>query len=302
MPNSTSRLIWALLAVLALHARSWASAVAAEGNESETCADKSRYNLFNPTPSDCMRKFDTDRPDVTESPITVDAGHVQTESDIFNYTRSRPDEEGTVTEKFLFGSTNVRVGVTNNAELDFLLQPYNAVRARMINPRLTSWDAGPDVLEARTKLNLYGNDSFDKRGSTTLALLPFIDLPTADNGVGEDHVEGGIIVPFAVKLSDRSVLGVMTEFDLRKDEAGEGYHVEYVNTASVSYDLTDKLSTYAEVATLFGDQSSFGGIVTLDTGLLYKPRANLQFDAGINIGVTRAADSIKPFVGLTRRF
>lgn len=249
-----------------------------------------------------MREFDTDRPDVTESPITVDAGHVQTESDIFNYARSSPDQEGTVTEKFLFGSTNVRVGITNNDELDFLLQPINAVRTLTINPPRTWWDVGPDVLEVRTKLNLYGNDSFDKPGATALALLPFIDVPTVHNGVGEDHVEGGMIAPFAVRISDKATLGVMTEFDLRKNEAGGGYHVEYVNTASFAYELTDRLSTYAEVATLFGNESPFGGIVTLDTGLLYKPRPNLQFDVGINIGVTRAADPINPFVGLTKRF
>jgi hypothetical protein len=40
-------------------------------------SDKSRYTIFNPTPRDQMRGLNTDRPDVTESPVTVDAGHFQ---------------------------------------------------------------------------------------------------------------------------------------------------------------------------------------------------------------------------------
>jgi Putative MetA-pathway of phenol degradation len=302
MPHPTRRTIRTFFAVVAIHAVSLGHLSAAESDDHKACPDKDQYNLFNPTPFNCMRELHTDRPDVTESPFTVDAGHVQTESDIFNYSRSNPDEDKTVTEKFLFGSTNVRAGLTNNAELDLLLQPYNAVRTRMINPLLTSWNAGPDVLEARTKLNLYGNDNFENQGATALALLPFIDIPTADNGVGENHVEGGVLVPFAVKLSEKAELDLMTGFDLRKNESGAGYHVEYVNTASMSYDLTEKLSTYAEVATVFDNESPFGGIVSLDTGLLYKPKENVQIDVGLNVGVTRAADVINPFVGITKRF
>jgi len=37
--------------------------------------------------------------------------------------------------------------------------------------------------------------------------------------------------------------------------------MEFVDSASWSYDLTEKLSTYAEVVTVFGNESRFGGIV-----------------------------------------
>jgi hypothetical protein len=124
----------------AIHASSLTSLSAAEG-DSEACIDKSQYTLFNPTPSKCIREFEPDRPDLTNNPFTVDAGHLQLESDLFNYSLSRPDRDGTITEKFLFGSTNVRVGITNNTELQFLLQPINAVRTRFKKPARTIWDA-----------------------------------------------------------------------------------------------------------------------------------------------------------------
>jgi hypothetical protein len=46
----------------------------------------------------------------------------------------------------------------------------------------------------------------------------------------------------------------MTEYDFIHNEEGSGYHVEYLNSGSLSY----------EVATLFGTQDQLGGIV--DTG------------------------------------
>ena len=43
--------------------------------------DKSQYTLFNPTPTDQMRDFNTDRPTKSNVPYTVDAGHFQYEGD-----------------------------------------------------------------------------------------------------------------------------------------------------------------------------------------------------------------------------
>ena len=49
--------------------------------------DKSSHTLFNPTPDTLMREMSTDRPDASESPYTVDAGHYQMESDLIARTR-----------------------------------------------------------------------------------------------------------------------------------------------------------------------------------------------------------------------
>src|SRR5262245_66185319 len=48
----------------------------------EALPDKSIYDLFHPTPNELMREMSTDRPDQTESPYTVDAGHFQVEMDL----------------------------------------------------------------------------------------------------------------------------------------------------------------------------------------------------------------------------
>ena len=81
MVFSIKGLLWISLAVLSLQACSLGSLLAAEGDDNEdACPDKSQYTLFNPTPAKCMREFDPDRPDITDSPFTIDAGHIQFET------------------------------------------------------------------------------------------------------------------------------------------------------------------------------------------------------------------------------
>jgi hypothetical protein len=48
--------------------------------------DKSQYTILNPTPIDLRRPFNTDRPSITDSPFTIDAGTFQIESDVANWT------------------------------------------------------------------------------------------------------------------------------------------------------------------------------------------------------------------------
>ena len=51
--------------------------------------DKSAYTLTNRTPEAQLRELNTDRPDLTESPYTVDAGHFQIEMDLVTFTDDR---------------------------------------------------------------------------------------------------------------------------------------------------------------------------------------------------------------------
>src|SRR5262249_12379624 len=106
-------------------------------------ADKSQYTLFNPTPANCLREFDPDRPDVTDSPFTVDAGHIQFESGLFSYALSRPDRQDVVTEEFDILDTNIRLGITNYAEIDLGVPPLDIEHKRFPISRFDTWRSGP---------------------------------------------------------------------------------------------------------------------------------------------------------------
>src|SRR5258705_11409916 len=73
--------------------------------------DKSGFTLFYPTPRPLMRELNTDRPDTTESPYTVDAGHFQIELSFVDFTHDRSG--GVSTDTIVAAPFNAKVGLLN---------------------------------------------------------------------------------------------------------------------------------------------------------------------------------------------
>src|SRR5688572_13421862 len=115
-------------------------------------ADRSGYTLFNPTPREQMREMSTDRPDVTESPNTVDAGHFQAELSLIEWTH---DEEGGVeADQINVLPMNLKVGLLNNLDLQLVLDPYVNVRVKVEGGGSARVDGFGDT-QLRAKLNLW---------------------------------------------------------------------------------------------------------------------------------------------------
>ena len=274
----------------------WGAASAAMGQ------DKSPYSLFNPTPDHLLRDLTTDRPDTTETPFTIDAGHVQIESTILGFSRSARDGAGVVTDATELATTNIRIGLTNAVEAGFVWQPYGTARTHD-DPAGSVRQSGIGGLELRGKINLWGNDTFGKPGSSALGLLPFVVFPTdRHNGVSPEFAEGGLIVPYAVKLTDKLGLGINAGVSWSKDDAASDYHAEYLASASLGVEWSEKLGTFYEVAGRFNTDDPRGDTVVLGTGVTYRLSRNLQLDAGVNFGVSSAADRFNPFIGVAVRF
>ncbi len=70
-----------------------------------------------------MRELITDRPDLTESPYTVDAGHFQIEADIANYNYDRYKSNGQNTRSHAWNAApfNIKAGLTNNTDISLFL-------------------------------------------------------------------------------------------------------------------------------------------------------------------------------------
>src|SRR5579863_4083465 len=88
--------------------------------------DKSGFNLFNPPPVADLRGFCTDRPTKSTGPCTIDAGHWQVESDVYNYTRQSTGGVTTTTE--LFTNPTLKLGLTNTLDFEVNIAPYEQVR------------------------------------------------------------------------------------------------------------------------------------------------------------------------------
>ena len=94
----------------------------------------------------------------------------------------------------------------------------------------------------------------------------------------------------------------MTEFDLNRNGADSGRHVEFVNSITVSHKLVGELEGFAEFWSSASSERDSKWVGTVDLGLTYGVTENVQLDIGVNIGLTSSADDINPFLGLSLRF
>jgi hypothetical protein len=96
---------------------------------------------------------------------------------------------------------------------------------------------------------------------------------------------------------------MMTEFDAINNASGEGHHLEWTNSITVSHRLfIEKLEGFLEIASNNSFDNGSPWVASVDMGLLYKVNKNLVFDIGANIGVTPDADDLSAFIGFARRF
>ncbi|HUO08871.1 MAG TPA: transporter [Phycisphaerae bacterium] len=257
-------------------------------------ADKWGYTLFNPTPRSLMRDFNADRPDVTESPYTVDAGHYQLEFSFVEYTHD--DDHGVKTDGLSVLPANLRIGVLNNLEIDLMANPYENVLTH--GNGISSRASGYGDMAVRAKVNFWGNDG----GATAGGVIPFLTIPTGQDGLSDHHVEGGVIFPLAVELPAGFDLGTQVEFDFDRNKKDDGYGMELVQTVTVGHDIVKNLSAYVEYVGVSPIDTGQTYLAYCDTGLMYLIGENMEVDVGVNVGVSDHAPDYLVFSGMSFRY
>lgn len=265
---------------------------------SDRASTKAEYWLLKRTPAGKLRDLSTDRPDTTESPYTVDAGHFQLEMSLIDYTFDRRNQERVTRRSVAVAPMLLKLGILNEFDLQIGIDPYTREREkdRATDERTTL--SGFGDITVRTKFNIWGNDS----GDTALALMPFVKIPTASGDLGNEKVEGGLIVPLAFDLGNDIGAAVMTEFDVVRDGDNERYTIDWVHTATVSVPLVEDLSGFVEYAGFANLNHDEKYRAYVDCGLTYGLNPKTQLDCGIRVGLTRASDDLGVFAGVSWRY
>jgi len=262
----------------------------------EPAPDESRYSLFNPTPREHMREMSTDRPDKTESAYTVDAGHFQLEMDVVSYSHDAYTVDRSRVDALSVAPVNLKLGLSNRVDLQVVIESWAWVRVKERTGEVTRRHGFGDVT-LRLKTNLWGDDG----GMSAFAVMPFVKLPANQDDLGNDAVEGGLIFPLAVEQPYGFDLGAMAEFDFNEDDDGDGHHPEFLETLTLGHDIAGALAGYVEFFSLASTDRGSHWQATADFGLTYALTEDVQLDGGVNVGVTRAAEDVNPFLGVSVR-
>ena len=257
------------------------------------------FSLFDPAPDSALRSFCTDRPTKGTGPCTVDAGHLQIESDIFNATLD--NSGGATTDTYVYTSPNFRLGLTDNLDAELNLSPFVQIVTHDHATGQKETVSGFGDMFLRLKTSLVGNGS----GNFSAALDPWLKLPTGAEGVGNGAVEAGAVVPLQFTLSDVWSLSAVPEVDLLKNADDGGRHAVGVLALGVTRTLTQEISASAELwGNIDGDPSGTVDQYSFDVAATWQPPGSkdLQFDAGANFGLNHNTPDAQYYVGVSHRF
>lgn len=230
-----------------------------------------------------VRPLSTDRPDTTESPYTVDAGHYQFEMEIASFTRNGGGKSHG------FGELNAKYGLDESTDVQIVLPLYN---------HIAGGAEGFGDVQIRVKRNLWGNDG----GETALAVMPFIQIPTGADGISSDEFEGGIIVPLGFEGTGGWSYGIQAQLGAVADGTGSGHNFSFLTSATAARNLTESVGAFFEVVGIWGEGSEATSEYYFNTGLTWALAANLQFDGGVRIGLSNDAEDFTPFLGVSAKF
>jgi Putative MetA-pathway of phenol degradation len=270
------------------------AALAAEPN----ATDKSQYNLFNPTPDKDLRGFAPDRPAKGTGPTTVDAGRIVVEVEAFNYSRQKSD--GVQTTTWVGPNPTIKIGLTDRIDFQINWAPFQQAKVHDSAAGTTDKFSGDTDLYLRSKINLWGNEG---TGKTAFAIVPFIKLGTAPEGLGNKSTEGGIIMPYSLNLGNDISLAFTSEIDYLRDTSRHGYHAGYVNSIGLSGPIMKDVTLTGELwSSINRDPGNTIRQYSVDAALAWMARPNLQFDIGVNIGLNSDTPALQLYTGVARRF
>ena len=259
---------------------------------------KSSYNIFNPTPDSVLRSFMPDRPLNSISAFTIDAGLLQVESDIVNFSQSSDRRTTTGTLESL--DPEIRLGLTQSLEFDLLTAGLLSDQTTADRTgRMTSHNIGTGAVTFQARYNLLGNDG----GTYALALAPFVSIPSGDRHFGNQRVEGGVIAPLSINLPSDFQLVLETEVQAMRNGTGPAF-ASFTDIANLSHPVpgVDHLTASVEFTSVVNADRLTPDTYTAEAALAYLVSPTTQLDLGGFVGLNRAAPDFQIAAGVAHRF
>lgn len=225
----------------------------------------------------------SDRPDFTESALTVPKGMVQLE---MGATYSEVEQE----ESLALGELLVRVGLVSAAEFRIGLNSY--VDTSSPGGDVSGWE---DIsLGAKVVL------AEEHGGVPQAAILVSTTVRTGSAEVGAEHPEVGGVVSLSWGLSPKVGLGTNIGFTRASSE--DGRFDQYSWSIALGHDLGGGWGGYLEYYGLSREEPNGPDVHFANGGFTYLISDDLQLDARIGTGMNTASPDWFTGLGLVARW
>ena len=236
----------------------------------------------------------SDRPAKANAACTVPAGRFQLETGVADWSLTK--QAGARDELLILGSSFLKLGLSDSADLEVGFTPYTQVTDTQ--PGSRSRVSGFGDVVVRFKRQLTGTSA-----RVQVAAIPFVKVPTAAKVIGNGKVEGGLAVPlsFAVVGPVTATLG--PEVDVLADADGSGRHIGLVNLVSLSAVVAPRVTLGGEIWGNWNlDPAGTVRRASADAAIAYAASNVLQLDLGANVGLNRQTADIELYAGASILF
>lgn len=222
---------------------------------------------------------------VTDTPQTIEPGKFFLRMDAVTVGVNRDSAEPNRYTALGLASSMLSIGMTKSVDVQLGAQFFVRETYQYRGTRNTR--SGWGDTSFRTKWTFWRDDQL----GAAAAVIPYVKIPSKATGIGNNHLEGGIIVPWAMTLGPGSAAGAMFQWDMLRNDANNGYDSRWFASGFARQHIGGGFGAYAEatLAVSSASSSSFAG--TLGGGVTFDFSKFFQADYGLSRGLGgRATD------------
>jgi hypothetical protein len=167
------------------------------------------------------------RAQVTEVPQTIEPGKFLLRMDAVTVGINRDKLEPAKYTALGLASSILSIGMTRDVDVQIGRSSFSAETYQYRGGSSTRSGWGDTAF--RTKWTFWRNDA----AGEALAVIPYVKIPSNVSGIGNNHVEGGFIVPWSKVLGAGSSAGAMAQWDILRNDLNNGYDSRWFVSAFV---------------------------------------------------------------------
>ncbi|MEY2882120.1 MAG: hypothetical protein RLZZ15_4500 [Verrucomicrobiota bacterium] len=222
---------------------------------------------------------------VTETPQTIEPGKFFLRMDAVTVGVNRDRTEPAKFTALGLASSILSIGMTENTDVQVGAQFFVRQTFQVRGSRTTRSGWGDTAV--RAKWRFWRDDA----GGASAAVIPFVKIPSRATGIGNNHVEGGVIVPWLKTLGAGGAVGAMAEWDLVRNDNNNGYDSRWFASAYARQHIVGGFGAYAEATLGISSASSSSFAGSAGAGVTFDFSKRVQLDYGVSRGLGgRATD------------
>jgi len=212
------------------------------------------------------------RAQVTETPVTIAPGSVLMRMDAISLGLEPDSAEPNQYRALALGTTIVSAGLTDSVDVEAGTQLF--LRNTFSTSGSDHTQSGVGDFTLRTKWTFWR----DAPSGEEAAVIPYVVVPVNSSVVGNDFVEGGVILPWARDFGGGFRAEAMAEWDEFRNVSNTRYDTRWYGSAVAQWDFGGRIGAYSEATLGLSTAGSSSDTGTLGAGATLSLSKDFQWD------------------------